>query len=84
MIRTSYLRVYEPLSSFTPAERSRWIKDPDHGARVDAHAARRWLIASTLPQVTGPMGPAEGAFVLGLDTLLSGLDSLLEKNGADR
>ena len=26
----------------------------------------------------------EGAFVLGLDTLLSGLDSLLEKNGADR
>jgi AcrR family transcriptional regulator len=26
----------------------------------------------------------EGAFVLGLDTLLSGLHSLLEKNGADR
>ena len=70
MIRTSYLRVFEPLSSFSPAERSRWIKDPDHGARVDAHAARRWLIASTLPEVTGPMGPAEGAFVREIDGVL--------------
>jgi hypothetical protein len=67
MVRTSYLRVYEPLSSFSPTERSRWIKDPAQGARVDAHAARRWLIASSLPEVAAPFEPSEGAFVREVD-----------------
>lgn len=63
MIRTSYLRVYQPLSAFPESERARWTADPNDGAKVDAAAQRKWLLKSALPAVESPTGPTEGAFV---------------------
>ena len=63
MVRTSYLRVYQPLSAFPESERARWSADPGAGARADAAAQRRWLLKSALPAVEVPPGPTEGAFV---------------------
>jgi len=54
--------VYEPLSSFSPEERSRWVSDPSDGMRVDAAVSRRWLIDGSLPGAAD-FGLPEGAFV---------------------
>jgi hypothetical protein len=62
MILTSYLRVYEPLSSFPPEERSRWVADPSDGKRVDAEVSARWLINGALPGAAD-FGLPEGAFL---------------------
>jgi hypothetical protein len=67
MIRTSYLRVYQPLTAFPESERARWTSDPSDGAKADAAAQRRWLLKSTLPAVESPRGPTEGAFVRQVD-----------------
>jgi hypothetical protein len=62
MVMTSYLRVYEPLSSFSEEERSRWVSDPSDGIRVDTVVSRKWLIDGSLPG-TADFGLPEGAFV---------------------
>ena len=62
MVMTSYLRVYEPLSSFSEEERSRWVSDPSDGKRVDSVVSRKWLINSSLPGAAD-FGLPEGAFV---------------------
>jgi hypothetical protein len=67
VIRTSYLRVYQPLSAFPESERARWTADPRDGAKVDAAAQRSWLLKSALPAVESPLGPTEGAFVRTVD-----------------
>jgi hypothetical protein len=62
MVRTAYLRVYQPLASFPPEERTRWM-DPALGAGVEQAAARRWLIVGTLPDEGSQAWATEGAFV---------------------
>lgn len=62
MVMTSYLRVYEPLSSFSEQERSRWVADPSDGVRVDTVVSRKWLIDGSLPGAAD-FGLPEGAFV---------------------
>src|ERR687892_1819010 len=62
MVMTSYLRVYEPLSTFSPEERSRWVSDPSDGMRVDTVVSHRWLIDGSLPGAAD-FGLPEGAFV---------------------
>jgi hypothetical protein len=59
--RTSYLRVYLPLSAFPDQERSGWSadgNDPDADA-----AARRWLLRTDLPDAW----PREGALIREVD-----------------
>ena len=60
MIRTSYLRVYQPLSSFSADERERWLELLE-GGDTEARPQQRWLIASSLPSAD-VTGSAEGAF----------------------
>ena len=64
MIRTSYLRVYQPVDAFSPEERSQWLEDsaPLHHGR-DALASKRWLIRASLPAESLFGSPAGGAFV---------------------
>lgn len=62
MVMTSYLRVYEPLSTFSAEERSRWVPDPTDGVRVDTAVSRRWLIDGSLPGASD-FGLPEGAFI---------------------
>ncbi|HEY7874999.1 MAG TPA: hypothetical protein VIG64_07740 [Actinomycetota bacterium] len=61
MIRTSYLRVYQPLSSFPAHERERWLEALDETPQDTARAPRRWLIASSFPSAD-LTGNTEGAF----------------------
>jgi hypothetical protein len=62
MVRTAYLRVYQPLASFLPEERTRWM-DPGRDAGAEQDAARRWLLVGALPGIGSDAWDAEGAFV---------------------
>ena len=61
MVRTSYLRVYQPLSAFPEEERSRWLELLGRSDAEQSRLPERWLIASSLPSAD-VTGSAEGAF----------------------
>lgn len=63
MIRTAYLRVYQPLEAFPPEERDQWLDAPINQQARDVLAAKRWLIRTALPEESLFGGPAGGAFV---------------------
>lgn len=66
MIRTSYLRVYQPLSSFPAHEQERWLEALDDTGQDHTRAPRGWLIACSLPSAD-VTGHAEGAFARRVD-----------------
>ena len=70
MIRTSYLRVFQPLSSFPPEEQQQWVESTADGEPAEPKASRRWLISSSLPDDLGLTAPSEGAFVRDLDGVM--------------
>lgn len=49
MIRTAYLRAYERATSFTQAERDRWLASSAADDSTDAGDSRKWLISATMP-----------------------------------
>jgi hypothetical protein len=49
MVRTAFLRAYEPLTRFSPEERERWESPRDEMEAGDPGTLRRWLISSALP-----------------------------------
>lgn len=61
MIRTSYLRVYEPVEAFPVGERDQWLAQPEEAPETQS-LARRWLISAAMP-ATDIGGRPEGAFV---------------------
>jgi hypothetical protein len=61
MVRTAYLRVYQPLGAFSVWERERWGVDPGESEDDDTKIAHKWLIGASLPALIGTS--AEGAFV---------------------
>lgn len=63
MIRTSYLRVFQPLSSFPEEERQQWAESSADTDTAEPKVSRRWLIAASLPDDQPLTAPAEGAFV---------------------
>ena len=66
MIRTSYLRVYQPLASFSEEERSRWGDLLERSGAEQSRLPHRWLIACSLP-AADVTGSAEGAFTRRID-----------------
>ncbi len=62
MIKTSYLRIFQPLSSFPTEEQEQWVENC-HDETAEAKEARRWLIAAALPADQNLTTPAEGAFL---------------------
>lgn len=67
MIRTSYLRVYEPLDAFAPSERERYGARRQEGEDGAQSAARRWLIDRAMPDEEPLRGFTDGAFVRNVD-----------------
>lgn len=63
VIRTSYLRVYQPLGAFPEQERQQWLQGPTNDHARDALAAKKWLIRAALPDASLMEGSAGGAFV---------------------
>lgn len=66
VIRTAYLRVYQPLSAFSEEERGRWLAQPEHHNQTLWGPSRKWLVASTLPSSEAGV-ESEGAFVRRID-----------------
>jgi hypothetical protein len=64
MIRTAYLRIYQPLAAFSDEDRKRLDPSEDPAAS-ESSAARRWLIHSSLPDQA--FASTEGAFVREID-----------------
>jgi hypothetical protein len=67
MIRTSYLRVYEPLDSFPATERYRWEAQSAEDDAVDLLISRKWLITAALPSGETSSALDERAFVRRID-----------------
>ena len=63
MIRTAYLRVYQPLDSFAVEERHQWLHAANDAPARDALASKRWLIRASLPDGSLVGEPSGGAFV---------------------
>ena len=63
MIRTAYLRVYQPLEAFPPEEREQWLEIPPNQDARDVLASKRWLIRAALPDESLFGGPSGGAFL---------------------
>ncbi|MDQ4143299.1 MAG: hypothetical protein M3198_06055 [Actinomycetota bacterium] len=67
MIKTAYLRIYQPLSSFPRHEQEQWIDSCRDTEGAEPKVSRRWLIASSLPDAPDLATPTEGAFVREVD-----------------
>jgi hypothetical protein len=63
VIRTAYLRVYQPVEAFSEDERDQWLAEHAQDQTSDAVASKRWLIRASLPEESLFGGPAGGAFV---------------------
>jgi hypothetical protein len=63
MIRTAYLRIYEPASHFSDGESRRWLSDPNGREGGDALGYRAWLVTGRLPQDEAGYESTENAFV---------------------
>ncbi|MBA2313700.1 MAG: hypothetical protein H0V97_13010 [Actinobacteria bacterium] len=61
MIKTSYLRVYQPLSDFPLEDRRRWSGADQPAADDSAGAWRSWLIGAILPAGGAGFVSSEGA-----------------------
>jgi hypothetical protein len=66
VIATSYLRVYQPLATFSREEQARWGDTTTPSTTDESAAARRWLLAGALP-ADPVLAPTEGAFVRKID-----------------
>lgn len=62
VIKSSYLRAFEPLESFPQDERQRWLAHSEGGDSGALAASRKWLVSSALPP-GGLAETTEGAFV---------------------
>lgn len=67
MIRTSYLRVYEPLDLFPATERYRWETQSVDDDALDLLVSRKWLITAALPSGEAASALDERAFVRRID-----------------
>ena len=67
MIRTSYLRVYEPLARFPAHERSLWASQSSEDDGLEVLASRKWLITAALPGRDPSSTLDERAFIRNID-----------------
>lgn len=67
MIRTSYLRAYQPLASFPDAEKECFAGGGQPEQPGEIEASQRWLISGYMPAVYSPFGLSDGAFVRSAD-----------------
>lgn len=63
MIRTSYLRVYSPIGSFSEQEKTRWMAFSEDGEDAPPGGLRTWLVSAALPSGGAGSQVTEGCFV---------------------
>jgi hypothetical protein len=61
VIRSSYLRVYQPLTCFSDEEQARWLAQAGDSETAVPASMTRWLLASSLPSLAAG-GLTEGCF----------------------
>lgn len=62
-MRTSYLRVYEPLALFPIEEQARWADRSGEEDGLEVSASRRWLITAVLPGRDASSALDDGAYI---------------------
>jgi hypothetical protein len=62
VIKTAYLRVYQPLETFSPVERQAWERADPASSPAEERAAKQWLLSNHLGEWDVPE-QAGGAFV---------------------
>ncbi len=67
MVKTSYLRVYQPLSAFDESERKGWDPERVTDPGAEAPVRARWLLSGALP--SSAVG-TEGAFIRQVDGIV--------------
>lgn len=70
MIRTAYLRVYEPVSVFSEDEQARWLADPPDADEEQRISNGRWYLTGALPGPEATLGFSEGAFFRRIDDMV--------------
>lgn len=63
VIKTAYLRVYQPVDAFDARERGHWLAAVADGEVRDATASKSWLLSAALPDNPPLVGGPQGAFV---------------------
>ena len=63
MIRTAYLRVYQPVGSFSEQEKKRWKAYSEDGDDAVPGGLRTWLVSAALPSAGLAGQLTEGCFV---------------------
>jgi hypothetical protein len=66
MVRTSFLRVYQPVDLFAAEDTERWLAEgvPE---QPESQVGRAWLVSGRLPGATDAFSVADGAFVRRLE-----------------
>ncbi|MQB01551.1 MAG: hypothetical protein GEU78_14885 [Actinobacteria bacterium] len=69
MVRTSFLRVYQPVETFAPEDTERWLAEgvPE---QPESQVGRAWLVSGRLPGATDGFSAADGAFLRRLEDKL--------------
>jgi hypothetical protein len=68
MIRTAYLRVYEPATQFSDEELTAWLSNRSDLEEAESRLTGSWLVNRTLPAGIGSAAVSEGAFVRTVDS----------------
>ena len=63
VIKTAYLRIYQPVEAFDETERGHWLDAVAEGELRDAKASKSWLLSAALPANPPLLGGPQGAFV---------------------
>ena len=67
MIRTAYLRVYQPIDSFSEQEKKKWMAFSEDGDDSGSGGLRSWLVSAALPTPAVGGQLSEGCFVRRID-----------------
>jgi hypothetical protein len=67
MIRTSYLRVYQPISEFSAEERAAWAGHSEETEQDEPALVRKWLLGRALPDEGPAAASTDGAFIREVD-----------------
>src|SRR5919106_7001503 len=66
MVRTSFLRVYQPVETFAAEDTERWLAE-GVSEQPESKVGRAWLVTGRLPGAGDAYSVADGAFVRRLD-----------------
>ena len=63
MVKTAYLRAFEPIECFSVDEQRAWTQSSKVAQRAHEGMCHRWLVSAALPPALDLLGGGDGAFV---------------------